>query len=71
MRDSAAFVGGLVVAGIFAALYFGTRQTILAFQSAGASIRTHVTGMKLPEILQLIEQTDAAKNQRSLLLSGK
>jgi len=32
VRDAAASVGGIVVAGIFVALYFGTRQTILAFQ---------------------------------------
>lgn len=69
--SGAAMVIGLVVGGILIALYFATRQTLLAFGSAGSSIRTLVTGMKLPEILQLVEATDAAKNQRSLLLAGR
>jgi hypothetical protein len=71
LRDAIPFIIGLVVAGIFIAVYFGACRTELAFQSPGASIRTQLTGMKLPEILQVIEFTDAAKNARSLLLSGK
>jgi hypothetical protein len=62
---------GLFIGGVLIVLYLATRQTLLSFQSAGASIRTAATGLKLPEILQLIDGIDAAKNQRSLLLAGK
>ncbi len=58
------FVVGLVIALLFVGLYFGTRQQVLAFGSAGATICINAGGIKKEVIMEFIEQAEAAKNRR-------
>jgi hypothetical protein len=69
-REPAGLFGGLVIAGVFVAIWAATRQQVLALASAGTTIRVNTMGMKAKLTEQFIDQTEAAKNARYLLGRG-
>lgn len=54
----------LVIAGVFVLFYFLSQQQVLAFASAGATIRVNTKGMKLEDAKEFIDHAEAAKNSR-------
>lgn len=68
-RMEGAFVIGAILAIVFVIAYFASRRQVLALASAGATIMVNTQGMKLEVAKQFIERTEAAKNERYLLLA--
>ena len=68
-RMESAFFFGAIFAGVFVIAYFSSRQQVLALASAGVTIVVNTQGMKLEVAKQFIERTEAAKNERFLLLA--
>jgi hypothetical protein len=62
-----AMTSAVVVALIFVAAYFATRQQVIALASAGATIKRSTRGMSIQTAKQFIDKTELAKNERYLL----
>ena len=68
-RGDAAPLGlGLVLALILVVLFLASRQEIVSLASAGATIRVSTRSMKKDESRHFLDATEAAKNERYLLL---
>ena len=63
------FILCLVIAGVLVLAYFLTQQQVIAFASAGTTIRINAGGMKLETAKDFIETAEQAKNARYLLLA--
>lgn len=70
-RDGGVLIVGIVVAGIFVALYFFSQRQILAFASAGTTIIVNTQGMKVEDAKAFIEQAEMVKNMRYFARSQK
>ena len=68
-RSPAPLIGGLVLGGIFVIIYFVSQQQVIAFASAGTTIRINAGGMKLEVAKDFIDTAEQAKNARYLLLA--
>jgi len=64
-----ALVIGVILAVVFVITYLASRRQVLALASAGTTIMVNTQGMKLDLAKQFIERTEAAKNERYLLLA--
>jgi len=64
-----ALVIGFILAVVFVITYFASRRQVLALASAGTTIMVNTQGMNLDLAKQFIERTEAAKNERYLLLA--
>lgn len=58
---------GLFIAACALVAYFATRSRVLAIASAGHTIRVSASGVPTEELLQFIDATERAKNERYLL----
>ena len=59
----------LVIAGVLVLAYFLSQQLVVAFASAGATIRINAGRMKLEDAKDFIDTAEQAKNTRYLLLA--
>ncbi|MCK6560408.1 hypothetical protein HUU39_13590 [candidate division KSB1 bacterium] len=67
VRDSSGLITALVFAGILLAIYFATRKEVISLASAAAQINLQRQQTEQQDAGQLIDQIEAAKNQRYLL----
>ena len=65
--DAAPMITWLVFAVGLLAIYYATRQQVIALASSGATIKRNIKGMTLQIAKQFINATQAAKNERYLL----
>jgi len=69
-RDSGGvLIISLIIAGVFVLAYFASQQQVIAFASAGTTIRVNTKGMKLEIAKDFIDTAEQAKNARYLLLA--
>lgn len=66
----ASIVGGVILALIFLVIFFATRKQALLLASAGATITFDTRGMSPEDVKKFIDRTEAAKNERYLLLKN-
>lgn len=66
-RDGSVSLTALILAGILVAIYFATRKEVISLASAAARINLQRRQSGQQEAKQLIDQIEAAKNQRYLL----
>jgi len=69
-RDSGSvIVIGVIIAAVFVLVYFVSQQQVIAFASAGTTIRANTKGMALEVAKDFIHTAEHAKNERYLLLT--
>jgi 1,4-dihydroxy-2-naphthoate octaprenyltransferase len=68
-RMEGALVIGVILGVVFVITYLASRRQALVLASAGTTIMVNTQGMKLEVAKQFIERTEAAKNERYLLLA--
>lgn len=61
-------LAGVVVALILVAIYFFARTQVISLESASATINLKLSGMTIDKAKEFIDQVEAAKNERYLLL---
>jgi len=66
-KDSSGLIAALIFAGVLLAIYFATRKEVISLASAAARINLQRRQSDQQEAKQLIDQIEAAKNQRYLL----
>jgi hypothetical protein len=68
-RDAAPpLIGALVLASVLVGIYFATRQQILLLESGGTTITATVEVANMIELRGLIDEIEAAKNERYLIV---
>lgn len=68
IQNIAAIAIGITLAVVLLVVYLTCRRQAVALRSAGAAITTKTEGMSLQDAIDLIDEVEAAKNARYLLL---
>lgn len=63
-REPTGIIGGIVVAVLLVAAYFGSRQGVISLRSSGGAINASTTGLTLEASKSFIDAVEAAKNAR-------
>jgi hypothetical protein len=65
-RMEGALIIGVIAGIVLAVLFFASRRQVLSLASAGVTITVNTQGMKVADVKEFIDRTEAAKNDRFL-----
>jgi len=70
-NDGSVLTAGLLVAFVFAFLYWLTRQNFVVISSPSTNILIKVVGMKREQVLKFINNVEQARNRRISILNNR